>query len=141
MKNMTVERVDVWAAGIKDEPGGLANVLDELRTVGADFDFVLARRDPDQPGSGVVFVAPLRSDAEVSAASTAGFDVTTSVHSVRVEGNNAPGIAATVAEKLGAAGINMRGLSAGSVGQRFILYIGFDSEADADQAVAALNEG
>ena len=39
-----VERVDVWAASIKDEPGALAQMLNALRDAGADLDFVLARR-------------------------------------------------------------------------------------------------
>jgi len=31
MMNLMVKRVDVWAAGIKDEPGGLAKILAGLR--------------------------------------------------------------------------------------------------------------
>jgi hypothetical protein len=140
MKNMTAERVEVWAAGIKDEPGGLAAVLDALGKAGANLDFVLARRAPDRPDEGVVFVTPLGGDAVVKAASELGFDPTTSVHSVRAEGDNGPGVGAAITGKLAAAGINMRGLSAAAIGERFVLYLGFDSETDADRAVALLQE-
>jgi hypothetical protein len=138
MKGLMVERVDVWAATIEDKPGGLAQMLAGLRDAGADLDFILARRSADKPGKGAVFVTPLRGDAEVRAAATLGFNVTGSVHSVRVEGENKPGIASELTAKLAAKRINLRGLSAAVTGSRFILYLGFDSEADANKAVKTL---
>ena len=136
--DLIVERADVWAAGMKDEPGGLSQILEGLQAAGVDLDFVLARRAPESPGTGVVFITPLRSDAEVSAASELGFSPTDSVHSVRIEGENRPGLGAEMTAKLAAAGINLRGLSAGVIGLRFVMYIGLDSEADADKAVKIL---
>jgi len=140
MMNMIVERVDVWAAGIKDEPGGLANILSGLRDAGADLDFIIARRAPDKPGNGVVFVTPLRGDAEVAAAAALGFNVTSSLQSLRVEGENKPGVAARLTEKLAAAGINLHGFSAAVIGARFILYIGLDTAQDAAKAAAILKQ-
>jgi len=136
--DLIVERVDVWAASIKDEPGGLARVLTALREAGADLDFVLARRAPDKPGTGVVFLTPLRGDAEVAAAATLGFNVTSSVQAVRVEGDNQPGAVAEITTKLAAAGINLRGLSAAVIGARFILYMGLDTASDAEKTVNIL---
>ncbi len=132
--DLIVEQVDVWAAPVKDEPGGLANILAGLRDAGADLDFIVARRAPDQPGKGVVFVTPLRGDREIRAAAYLGFDVTRSLHELRVEGENKPGIAAQITEKLGAAGINLRGFSGAVIGTRFIIYIGLDSAEDAKKA-------
>ncbi len=54
-----VERVDVWAATIPDEPGGLANMLSTLQQAGADLQSIIARRAAGEPGKGVVFVTPL----------------------------------------------------------------------------------
>ena len=42
--DLQVERVDVWAATIPDQPGSLAQVLSVLRDAGADLKFVVARR-------------------------------------------------------------------------------------------------
>jgi hypothetical protein len=140
MMKMIVERVDVWAASIKDKPGGLAKILSGLRDAGADLDFVIARRASDKPGDGVVFVAPLRGDAEVAAAATLGFNVTQSIKSLRVEGENKPGVAAKVTEELAAAGINLHGFSGAVIGERFILYIGLDSAQDAAKAAAILKQ-
>ena len=135
---LMVERVDVWAASIKDEPGGLATTLASLREEGADLDFILARRAPDEPGTGLVFLTPLRGDREIDAAATLGFNVMRSVQSIRVEGENKPGMAAELTGKLAEAGINLRGLSAAVIGSRSILFIGFDSAEDAAKAVDVL---
>jgi len=137
---LIVERVDVWAATIKDECGSLAQLLTGLYEAGADLNFVLARRAPEKPGTGVVFVTPLRGDREIAAATELGFNITSSVNSVRVEGENKPGIAAELTKKLAAAGIDLRGFSAAVIGTRFIFYIGLYSAADAVNAVSILRE-
>ncbi len=138
--DLIVERVNVWAASVRDKAGGLSQLLAGLRDAGADLDFVIARRTPEKPGMGVVFVTPLRGDREVAAAASLGFNVTKSVHSVRIVGDNRPGVAAEVTEKLTAAGINLRGFSAAVIGPRFIFYIGLDSAADAAKAVNILQQ-
>jgi len=138
--DMIIERVDVWAASIKDKPGGLAKILSGLRYAGADLDFIISRRAADEPGKGVVFVTPLRGDAEISAAATLGFNVTSSLQSLRVEGENKPGVAAELTEKLAAEGINLHGFSAAVIGPKFIIYIGLDSAQDAEKAAAILKQ-
>lgn len=137
---LLVERVDVWAASIADEPGGLCKVLTGLSEVGCDLDFAIARRCPDKPGEGVLYVTPILEDAQIEAASELGFNVTSSVHSLRIEGENRPGAGAAITEKLAAAGINLRGVSAAVLGPRFVAYIGLDSEADADKAAEILRQ-
>ena len=138
--DLLIERVDVWAAPIKDEPGGLAKVLAGLRDAGADLSFVIARRSHEKSGEGVVFVTPIRGDAETEAAAELGFNVTNSLHSLRVEGADKPGLGAELTVKLADAGINLRGLSAAVVGTRFILYIAFDSVEDAEKAMGILRK-
>ena len=138
--DLIVKRADVWAASIRDEVGGLSQLLTGLREASADLDFIIARRTAEKPGTGVVFVTPLRGDREVAAAATLGFNVTNSVHSVRVEGENKPGVAAELTGKLAAGGINIRGFSAAVFGARFIFYIGFDTAEDAVKAVNILQQ-
>jgi len=138
---LRVERVEVWAASMKDKPGSLSQLLNGLCEAGADLDFIIARRSPEKPGTGVVFVTPLRGDREIAAATEMGFAVTKNLQSVRVEGENKPGAAAEITGKLAEAKINLRGLSAAVIGTRFMLYLGLDSAADADKAVDILKEG
>ncbi|MDH3549916.1 MAG: amino acid-binding protein [Gammaproteobacteria bacterium] len=138
--DMLVDRVDVWTASIADKPGGLSRTLKGVYEAGADLDFVIARRAPDTPGTGAVFLTPIRGDREVEAASTLGFNLASSVDSVRVEGDNLPGAAVNIADVIANADINIRSFSAAVIGPRYIAYIGFDSSSDADRAAKVLQE-
>lgn len=136
--DVLVEPVDVWAATIPDKPGGLADALAAVREAGADLQFVIARRTPDDPGKGVVFIAPLQGDHEVRAATQAGFGVAQSLHSVRVMGPDRAGVAAEIARALADAGINLRGFSACAIGAQFVAYIAVDTLDDAEKIADAL---
>ncbi len=135
-----VEHVDVWAATIEDRPGGLAGVLAALRDVGADLQFIIARRAPQEPGKGVVFVTPLQGDREIAAAAEVGFNVAQTLHSVRVTGRDRPGAAAELTQKLADGGINLRGFSASVVGKQFVAYVAVDSLAEANTALQILQD-
>jgi hypothetical protein len=135
---LSVERVDVWAATIDDQPGGLAKVLSVLRDAGVDLQFVVARRAPEAAGKGVVFVAPLQGDSAIRAATQAGFSITPSLHSIRVMGLDQLGIVAQLSQMLADGGINLRGVSAAVLGTQFIAYLAVDSKDDADKAIDIL---
>jgi hypothetical protein len=135
-----VERVNVWSASLSDKPGGLFTKLKGLDEAGVDLDFVVARRAPEDPGGGIVFVSPLRGDHEVRAASMLGFAISGSIAAVRVEGENEPGAAARLTDLIAEADINMRGFSGAVVGNRYIAYIGFDSPGDANRAAGIIRE-
>lgn len=130
-----VERADVWVAAIEDKPGSLAEPLDALRSAGADLQFIIARRAPEKPGTGVVFVTPLQGDREIRTAAQVGFNVSQSLHSVRLMGSDRPGLAAELTRKLAEGGINLHGFSASVIGPQFVAYIAFDSPEDANKAM------
>ena len=134
----TVSRVDVWAATIEDRPGGLDAKLAALAAAGADLEFVIARRA--KPGSGVVFVTPLKGAAQCRAARKAGFEKTKSLHSVRIEGPDKPGQGTKITAALAAAGVNLRGLSAASIGRKFVCHIAVDEAKDATKALRVLKK-
>jgi hypothetical protein len=135
---LNVERVDVWAADIDDKPGGLAQVLSALRDAGADLQFVVARRTPESPGKGVVFVAPLQGDGEINAAKQVGFSITSTIQSVRVMGMDQLGIIAQLTQLLAEGEVNLRGISGAVLGTQFIAYLAFDTPDDAEKAVHIL---
>ena len=138
--DLLVEGVDVWVASMDDRPGALAEVLAALREAGADLQFIIARRSPEAPGKGVVFVTPLQGDREIRAAADAGFNVTRKLHSVRIMGRDRPGIAAELTQKLADAGVNLRGFSASVIGTQFVAYTAVDSQSDASKVVAILEK-
>jgi len=135
---LEVSRVDVWAASIKDRPGGLAQKLDALAKAGVLLDFVIARRAPEKRGTGVVFVTPIKGASQVKAAKRAGFKKTASLHGVRIAAADTPGLGAKLTQQLADAGINLRGFSGAAVGRRAVFNLAFDSSADAGKAIRCL---
>ena len=133
-----VMRTHVWAAEIDDQPGGLARKLAVLTAAGANLECVIARRKPDKPGTGVVFVTPLQGRRVMTAAQAAGFHETQRVATLRIEGPDRAGMGTKIALAVGDAGVNLRGLSATVLGTKFVCYLAFDSEIDAKRAAAAL---
>jgi hypothetical protein len=136
----TIKKVDVWAGEIADRPGGLADSLSALSDAGANFEFLVSRRAPDKPGTGVVFLTPIKGAKQKSAAQTAGLATTDSLHSVRVEGPDRAGLGTKMSRALADAGINLRGVSAAALGRHAVTYLAFDSAADADTAIRVLRK-
>ena len=135
---LKVTKTDVWVAEINDQPGAMASCLGTLAAAGANLECVIGRRQPDKPGTGVIFVAPLHGKKVQEAAAGLGFHATTRVATLRIEGLDKPGVGAKIASAVGAAGVNMRGVSAIAVGRRCVCYLGFDSKADASKAASAI---
>jgi hypothetical protein len=88
----------------------------------------------------VVFVTPLQGDREIAAAAGVGFNVTQTLHSVRVMSRDRPGTAAELTQKLADAGINLRGFSASVIGSHFVAYVAVDSLDEANKALEILNK-
>lgn len=133
-----LDTVDVWAGTIDDKPGGLAEKLEALVDAGANLQFVIARRD--QPGTGVVFCAPISGTAEIKAAKQAGLTKSDSLRSLRLEGPDRPGAGAQVTRAIADAGVSLRGLSAGSIGRKSVFYFAFDTREDMNKARNAIKQ-
>ena len=137
----TIKKVDVWAGEIADRPGGLGATVEALSKAGANLEFLVSRRRaPDRPGTGVVFLTPVKGTKQKNAAQSAGLSTTDSLHSVRVEGPDKPGLGTKLTRALTDAGINLRGVSAAALGRRMVTYLAFDNATDADNAMRALKK-
>jgi hypothetical protein len=136
----SIRKVDVWAAEIDDRPGGLAEKLEALAQAGASLEFVISRREADKPGKGVVFLTPVKGAKQTRAATDAGLSTTNSLHSVRVEGPDKPGLGNKMTRALADAGINLRGVSGAALGRRSVTYFSFDSAEDAVNAMKLLKK-
>jgi hypothetical protein len=135
---LQVKKVDVWAGDLRDVPGGLADALETLASAGADLEFIIARRDPSRPGTGQVFLTPIRGRKGESAAQSAGLNRASDMGTLRIEGTDRPGLGHQMTRAIANAGINVKGVSAAVIGNKFIAYLGFDSTADADAAARTL---
>lgn len=135
---LKVEKVEAWSGEIRDEAGGLAAVLAPLAEAGADLAFMVARRQADRPGTGIVFVGGLKGTKQTKAAQKAGLTKTTDLAALKVEATNKPGLAHRIAEQVAGAAINLRGVSASVIGTRCVIVVAFDSAADRDKAAKLL---
>ena len=136
--SLTITKVDVWAAEIDDTPGGLAKLLVALAGAGADLECVIARRDPTKTGKGIAFLTPLKGASARKAAKSEGLGPAQKLATLKVEGDDAPGIGGRITSTVAEAGVNLRGLSSAVIARKFVAYLGFDSSADAAKAVRAL---
>jgi hypothetical protein len=137
---LKASRTDMWTCPLEDRAGGTAEKLEALAKAGASLEMVFARRAPEQPDRGILFVTPVKGAKVIRAAQEAGIVKAEGIHAVRVEGGDKPGLGAKIARGLGSAGISFRGLTAIAVGGKFISYIALDTEEDAAKAVAALKK-
>jgi predicted amino acid-binding ACT domain protein len=67
-------------------------------------------------------------------------DAPRTIHSVRIEGADRPGLGAKIARALGDAGISIRGISGIAIGRKFLSYVACDSAEDQAKAIAALKK-
>ena len=135
---LKISKVEVWSAAIDDRAGGAADKIEPLAKAGANFEFVFARRTPEHPGMGTVFITPVKGAKVIRAAQAAGFGKSVALHSVRIEGTDKPGVTGKVVRALANAGISFRGFSASAVGRRFVGFVALDSAEDAARAASLL---
>ncbi len=107
----SVEKVDFWSGEIRDEVGGLAAGLRPLVDAGSNFVFVIARRQPDKPGSGHVFLGGISGAKQSKAAKAAGFE-RADMPGLRIQAPDKAGTVEAIVAQMAAAGINLRGVSA-----------------------------
>jgi hypothetical protein len=86
----------------------------------------------------MIFLAPVTGPEQIAAARAAGLAPALDVAMLCVEGDNRTGIGYELMSRLAVAGINLRGLSISTVGDRFVAYLAFDSPDTATLALQLL---
>lgn len=130
--------VDVWSAPVANRPGGLLEKLEGLAKAGADLEILDARRSRENPDQGVTFLAPLTGEAQISAAKQLGFERSGLVH-VRVSCPDEPGKGYLIVRAISAQGINLAGVVATGIRDELVMYLAFDTAADAERARQVLD--
>jgi len=134
---MKVQPFELWSVKIEDAVGGADRVLTPLAQAKVDLQFVLVRRTAEEPGKGLLFVAPVEGGPAEQAARSAGLSPA-GIYALRLEGGNRPGAGHEITGAVAGAGVSFRGLSASVMGGKYVAWVGFDSAADAEKASATL---
>jgi hypothetical protein len=133
----SVQKIEFWSGEVRDAIGGLAAALAPVVDAGTNFAFVIARRQPDKPGTGHVFFAGVSGARQTKAATGAGF-VKADLPGLRVETADTPGTVESIVTEIAEAGINLRGVTASGAGARCAVILAFDSAKDRDRAARLL---
>ncbi len=135
---LKIGEAQLWSCRIDDQAGGAAGALRPLADAKANLEFVLARRTPEDPGRGILFVAPVRGAAAEQAAGAAGFAPASDIYALRVEGDDRAGAGHRLANAIAGAGVSFRGLSASVFGNKYVCYVALDTPGDAQRTAEAL---
>ncbi len=135
-----LDRVHVWSGEVADQAGGVAAKLALLAHAGTNLEYIYTRRQPDNPGTGILFVAPITGAIQVRAARSAGLTETQQPVVLRVEGDDSTGLAHRLTQQWAIAGLTMQAMSMSVMGNKFVGYVSFDNIEDANRAAAILGE-
>jgi hypothetical protein len=135
-----LDRVHVWSCEVADQAGGVAAKLSALAQAHTNLEFIYTRRQPEKPGTGVLYVAPITGPLQVRAAKSAGLTETNNPVVLRVEGDNMAGLGHRVTQEWALAGLSFQGMTMGVIGNKFVGYVSFDSVTDANRAAAILSD-
>jgi hypothetical protein len=130
---VSIRKLTLWRAEVAHRPGALADLLDPLRTAGADLHVLMGYRIPGHNDRAVIEVAPIGSRRVAEAAKGAGL-APGGAPALLVLGDNRPGLANRIARALADSGVNIAFLVAQVVGRKYSAVFGFESEADLDKA-------
>lgn len=134
----SVKKVDVWAGDVMNRPEKLARVLEALTAAGAQLEFLIARRVSQNTSR--IFVAPLKSRKERQAATDVGLVTAAGLHSIRIDGPDRVGLGSEIARAVAAAGINIRGASAATIGKKNVFWLAFAEPGEADAAMKVVKK-
>ena len=132
-----IKRIRLWRTEVPSRPGALAEALEPLAQGNADLKVVRVRATP--AGRLTIEVYGGEGRRAAMAARSAGFSLVPST-TVLLQGDNRPGLAYAVTNAVAWAGIGVRDLDAEVVGMRYSATLTFESEDDAEKAVAVIRE-
>lgn len=135
-----LDRVHVWAGEVLDQAGGVAAKLAILAQAGINLEYIYTRRNPDKPGTGILYVAPISGPLSQRTARSAGLHEVDNPVVMRVEGDNQAGLAHKVTQGWAMAGLSLQGLNMSVVKDSFVGYVAFDTFTDANRAVAIMGD-
>jgi hypothetical protein len=134
---VTVKKVALWRRELDNRPGALAGILEPLVRAGASFQIAMGYRFPGNETRAAVELAPITGKKSAAAAAGAGLQPS-SIPTLIVTGDDRAGLGYALAQGMADAGINMAFLVAQVIGRKYSAIFGFESEADADRAVAII---
>lgn len=136
---ISIRPVTLWRSEVENRPGVLASTLEHLARSGANLQVVMAYRYPGNESRAAIEVHPVAGKKPTAAAQAAGLTAS-GIPTLRLEGPDRPGLGYATSKAITDAGVNIAFFVTQVIGNRYSTVIGFDSEADARKAAAAVRK-
>jgi len=136
---LRIKRIGLWRTEVPRRPGALAEALEPLARGNADLKVVRVHATPSGADRLTVEVYAGEGKRAAGVARASGFSLVPST-TVLLQGDNRPGLAYAVADAIAWAGIGVRDLDAEVIGTRYSAILTFNSEDDAEKAVAVIRK-
>ena len=136
---VTVKLIALWRKEVENQVGALAQTLEPVKRAGANLRLLMGYRYPGKETRAAIELYPVSGKKVTDAASGAGL-APSAIPALLVEGDDKPGLAHDLAQTLAGVGINMSFFVAQAVGRKFSAILGFDTEADAKNAVPLIKK-
>lgn len=131
-------KVDVWSKEIEDQPGAVAKALQPIVDAGANLQFLLARRIGE--GKGILFISPIQGPQQIKKAKSEGFKKNDGIAVVKITGPDKPGLGLKILNAVYTGDVNLRGISAISIGKNCSIWLAFDTIKDANKAIKLIQK-
>jgi|SRR5271166_1142233 len=134
-----VKRITLWRKELENRAGTLAGTLEPLAKAGADLQIVMGYRYPGDGAKAAVELYPIGNKKATQAAQGAGLMPST-IPALLVEGDNRAALGHGISKAIAEAGVNLDFLVAQVIGRKYAAVIGFENEADADNAATLIKK-
>jgi hypothetical protein len=136
---VTIKPITLWRCEVQDRPGALARILEPLAAAKADLQVVMGYKVPGDKTRSVLELWPVSGRKLTRAAEQAGLSPS-DIPTLLVTGDNRPALGYAIARAIADASINLSFLVTQVLGRRYSAVLGFETEADARQAVALIKK-
>jgi hypothetical protein len=135
---LKISKGHMWRSTIEDKPGTFAKALEPFAKAGHNLQIVAGWTPSVGSGKASMEVFPIIDEKAKQCAKEAGLQEMKDLVCLILEGDDSPGLGYKMAKAIADAGVNTRYAMAQGVKGHFAACFGFQNDADAEKAKAAL---
>ncbi len=135
---LTIRKGYLWRKEIENKPGTFAAALEPFSKAGQNLQIVMGYAKTSEHTQGAIEIYPVNDEKSKKCAEEGGLHEMTETTCLIIEGDDKAGTAYNIAKAIADAGVNLHFAMCQSVDNRFQACFGFNNDADAAKAEAAI---
>ncbi|SRR5713101_2428899 len=136
---ISVQKINLWRGEAEDQPGTLAEMMEQLGRSGSGLEVVMGYSYPGEKRTAVIELFPVAGSRTASVARQVGL-ASSPKPTLLIQGDDRVGLSDTFYRAIADAGLNIDFLVAQAVGEHFSVVVGFATDSDADRAAKLIKE-